>query len=55
MNGCLAALNLLSSGSELWKESCIRFSSTSKHQDIKVISDVLVKATNNSGYKFAIM
>lgn len=54
-NGCLNALNLLSSGTELWKESSYKFSSTSKHQDIKLVSDILVKATNSSGYKFALM
>lgn len=32
-----------------------KFSKNSKHTDIKVLNDHLVKATNSSGYKFAIM
>ena len=40
---------------ELWKAMKYKFSATLKHPDVKVLSDTLVKSTNNSGYKFAIM
>lgn len=39
----------------LWKKVSFKFSSTLKHNDIKVVSDYLVKSQNSAGYKFAIM
>ena len=39
----------------IWRESSFMFSSTTKHPDIKIISPLVVKSANNSGYKFAIM
>ena len=54
-NICLATFNALNLASDLWKESSYKFSSNNKHQDIKIISDEIVKATNSSGYKFALM
>jgi hypothetical protein len=40
----------------IWKKTNnFKFSSTYKHPDIKVLSDLHVKSTNTSGYKFAVM
>lgn len=40
----------------MWKKGGIfKFSPNLKHPDIKILSDHLVKSTNNSGYKFSIM
>jgi hypothetical protein len=39
----------------LWKKCSYKFSSTFKHHDIKLVSDVIVKSQNSAGYKFAIM
>lgn len=39
----------------LWKKISFKFSNTLKHNDIKVVSDYLVKSQNSAGYKFAIM
>lgn len=40
---------------DLWKEVGYKFKPHLKHPDIKIISDLVVKSTNGSGYKFAIM
>lgn len=40
----------------VWKKSPkFKFSSTMKHNDIKLINDFQIKSQNNAGYKFAIM
>ena len=40
----------------IWKASMnFKFSPTIKHTDVKVISDYVVKSTNTSGYKYAVM
>ena len=40
----------------LWKPGAtFKFSPTLKHPDIKILSDHVVKSTNNSGYKFSIL
>ena len=40
---------------DLWKDSPFRFLPDCKHPDIKIISDPIVKSSNSSGYKFAVM
>lgn len=32
-----------------------KFGPNTKHPDIKIINDLVVKSSNSSGYKFAIM
>jgi hypothetical protein len=38
----------------VWKPVVFKFSNF-KHPDVKIVSDYVVKSSNNSGYKFAIM
>ncbi len=45
----------LTTNLNIWRESSFMFSATTKHPDIKVISPLVVKSANSSGYKFAIM
>ena len=40
---------------DLWKEKGYKFVPEMKHPDIKIVSDTIVKSSNNSGYKFALM
>jgi len=40
---------------DLWKASLYKFAPEFKHPDIKIISDMVVKSSNSSGYKFAVM
>lgn len=42
-------------GASIWKQASFKFSPIFKHPDIKIIQDNIVKSTNSSGYKFAIM
>jgi len=42
-------------GTSIWKQNSFKFSPTFKHADIKIIQDNLVKSSNSSGYKFAMM
>lgn len=39
----------------LWKKVSYKFSNTFKHNDIKLVTDYMVKSQNSAGYKFAIM
>ncbi len=39
----------------LWKKVSFKFSNTFKHNDIKLVSEYIVKSQNSAGYKFAIM
>jgi hypothetical protein len=39
----------------VWKPAQFKFSPTAKHSDVKLLSPLVAKASNNSGYKFAIM
>ena len=39
----------------MWKKISFKFSNTFKHNDVKLISEHLVKSQNSAGYKFAIM
>lgn len=40
----------------VWKGSPnFKFSSTFKHNDVKILSEYHVKSTNTSGYKFSVM
>jgi hypothetical protein len=39
----------------LWQSISYNFSPTLKHSDVKLISQNIVKATTNSGYKFSLM
>jgi hypothetical protein len=49
------SLKELVNNMNIWKKAHLKFSTTYKHPDVKVITDHLVKATNNSGYKFVVM
>lgn len=49
-----ASIMSLINSTTLWQTS-YKFSSTFKHPDVKLVSELRVKAANNSGYKFAIM
>lgn len=40
---------------DLWQQVNFKFLPTFKHPDILVVSDLAVKSTNGSGYKFAVM
>jgi hypothetical protein len=42
-------------GASIWKQTSFKFSPIFKHPDIKIVQDNIVKASNSSGYKFAIM
>lgn len=39
----------------LWKDSIFKFTPEFKHPDIQIVSDMVVKSSNSSGYKFAVM
>ena len=49
------ALNKMINSKNIWTKAFYKFSSTMKHNDVKLVSDYCVKSTNSSGYKFAIM
>ena len=49
------SLSDISKNVDVWKQMSFKFNPTTKHPDIKIISDLVVKSTNSSGYKFAIM
>ena len=40
---------------DIWKDSPFKFLPDFKHPDIKIMSDQIVKSSNSSGYKFALM
>lgn len=39
----------------IWKQSAFKFNPLFKHPDIKILQDAVVKSSNSSGYKFAVM
>lgn len=43
------------SSKNIWKGANYKFNTASKHLDVKILSDFIVKAMNSSGYKFAVM
>lgn len=42
-------------GATIWKQTSFKFNPLYKHPDIKIVQDNIVKSSNSSGYKFAIM
>jgi hypothetical protein len=42
-------------GANIWKQYSFKFLPLYKHPDIKIVQDNIVKSSNSSGYKFAIM
>lgn len=45
----------LSKNVDVWKQMNFKFTEKTKHPDIKIVSDLVVKSANSSGYKFAVM